>query len=211
MDGSRRFALALVVLAACSPASSAPPVAGREAAPVDAGASARGPRDHASVEVAWYVGTTRTTSPDGATSYGPPKTVAVRRTLDPARGTIDEYVVHPGRELPTTLVRSAEPSTFDASDAARSFTGKIVFRGREWAWDAWTYEIAMSDGSGTLRGEGTRTADAITTTKTFFSSEGKPKARIVDQLERVDEKTFEAARAALLPKPGASAADGGAR
>jgi hypothetical protein len=108
-------------------------------------------------------------------------------------------------------VRSAATSTFEASDAARSFTGKIVFTGREWVWDAWTYEIAMSDGSGTLRGEGKRTADAITTTKTFFSSDGKPKARIVDQLERVDEKAFEAARATLLPHPGPSAADGGAR
>ena len=54
-----------------------------------------------------YVGTTTTSSPDGAQAYGPPHAVAVRRTVDPAAGTIAEHVVHPGQVFPTLLTRDA--------------------------------------------------------------------------------------------------------
>jgi hypothetical protein len=184
------------IASGCSPAASpspAPPVA-------DAAPAAK----H-SLAVAWYVGTSTTTSPDGSRPYGPPKTVAVRRTLDPEHGTIDEYVVHPGRELPTKLVRLAGASTFEASDAARSFTGKLAFTGAEWDWDAWTYEITMTDGSGSLRGDGKRTPRTIDTSKVFLGPDGAPKARIVDHLERVDERVFEATRATLLAPSDAGA------
>jgi hypothetical protein len=149
-------------------------------------------------EVVFYVGTSTTTSPDGSTPYGPPVTVIARRTVDPDDGTIRELVVHPGRTFPTTLERVPGTNDFHASDEAGSFTGTLTFSGREWAWDAWSYDISMTDGSGALRGRGTRTKVGMDTDKTFFDPSGEPRARMREHFDRVDEATFEAKRAELL-------------
>jgi hypothetical protein len=190
----RRVAhVGLVTLWAATAAACVP----RGAAPLVAGA----PRA-ASVE--WFVGTMTTTSPDGATPYGPPARVAARRAVDPARGAIEEQVVHPGEALPTTTLRRVAGSNrFEATDAAGSFTGTLELRGPEWAWDAWSYDLSMADGSGRLRGEGKLTAAGLETEKIFHAPDGRAVVRIVERLERVDAAAFAQARDELLamPKP----------
>jgi len=174
----------LTLCLACKPA--APPAVASEPAP------------------RYYLGTTTTTSPDGATAYGPPFPVAVRRTLDPRRGTIDEYVVHPGSTHPTHLRRdpgAGPQAIFTAEDDQRSFTGTITFTGPDWAWTAWTYAITLSDGSGTLRGSGRADARSITTDKLFHGPDGQPRARIRERLDEVDLPTFTRTRDELLRQP----------
>jgi hypothetical protein len=149
-------------------------------------------------EVTYYAGTSSMTSPDGTIPFGPPSDVVVERVIDPAARTISENVIHPGRSFPTMLERVGDTTTFRASDAAASFSGTLTFSGAEWAWDAWTYDIAMADGSGTLRGRGTRSATDMKTEKTFYAPDGTPKMRLQEDLTRIDAKTYEAKREALL-------------
>lgn len=154
-------------------------------------------------EAVFYVGTSVTTSPDESNTFGPPKTVAVRRTIDPQRRRIDELVVQSKRTIPTTLTweSGTEHAIFRATDDSASFTGTLTFDGKAWAWDAWTYDITMADGSGRIRGTGTRSPNGMETDKTFADPSGAPRARIKDHLRRVDAAAFEEARAKLLASP----------
>ncbi|WAS94805.1 hypothetical protein [Nannocystis punicea] len=152
------------------------------------------------VAATYYVGTTTTTSPDGAQPYGPAKTIAVRRTVDSAHDSIEELVVHPGEQFITTLQRRpGDAAVFAAGDRAGSFTGTVTFTGPEWAWTAWTYDIAMTDGSGELQGTGRLTAGSLDTDKLFISPDGQPRARIHEHLEQVDETIYKSTRDQLLP------------
>lgn len=151
------------------------------------------------IAATYYVGTTATTSPDGAQPYGPAKTVAVRRTVDPAQGSIEELVVHPGEQFFTELQRRpGDAAVFTTRDRAGSFGGTVSFTGPEWAWTAWTYDIAMSDGSGKLQGSGRLGARSLDTDKLFVGPDGQPRARIVEHLEQVDEPTYASTRDRLL-------------
>lgn len=148
----------------------------------------------------YYVGTTATTSPDGQQAYGPARTIAVRRTVDPARRLVEEHVVHPGEVFVTVLRRRpGDAAVFDATDQNHSFTGTVTFTGPEWAWTGWTYDLAMSDGSGTLRGSGRLTPGSLDTDKTFVGPDGQPRAQIHEHLEEVDEATYTRTRAELSP------------
>ncbi|PCC71805.1 hypothetical protein SAMN02745121_03157 [Nannocystis exedens] len=151
------------------------------------------------VVATYYVGTTATTSPDGSQPYGPAKTIAVRRTVDPAQGSIEELVVHPGEQFVTLLQRRpGDAAVFAASDRAGGFTGTVTFTGPEWAWTAWTYDIAMTDGSGELQGTGRLGERSLDTDKLFVGPDGQPRARIAEHLEQVDEPTYASARDGLL-------------
>ncbi len=181
--------LLLTIAAGCAP--TAPPTAAPAA-------------QQTQTQTRFYVGTMTTTSPDGAQAYGPPQEIAARRTLDRRAETIDEYVVHPGRAYPTRLRRSGEDGTmvvFSAEDEARSFSGTVSFEGPEWAWTAWTYDLLLTDGTGTLHGSGSLSAHTIETDKLFVDADGRPQARIGERLEEVDQATFTRKRDALLAAP----------
>jgi|JI10StandDraft_1071094.scaffolds.fasta_scaffold565675_2 hypothetical protein len=155
-----------------------------------------------SAAVRYYVGSATTTSPDGAHAYGPATTIAARRTIDSAAGTIDEYVVHPGRAFPTHLQRGRAAGSgvvFTATDEADSFSGTVTFAGPDWAWTTWTYDLAMRDGSGTLRGEGRSDGTTIDTDKLFIDRDGQPRARIREHLAEVDARTFARVAQVLAP------------
>jgi len=93
------------------------------------------------------------------------------------------------------------PAIFDADDQTHSFRGTVTFTGPEWAWTAWTYDLAMSDGSGTLRGNGHLAPGSLDTDKAFVAADGQPRAQIREHLEEVDEATYTRTRAELLPVP----------
>lgn len=146
----------------------------------------------------YYQGTSTTTSPDGSTPYGPPAAVLVRRHVDPAAGIIEESVINNGQAFPTTLTWT-QGTEFSASDEGATFRGTVTFSGPEWAWTSWTYDIAMSDGSGTLRGNGSLSADGIHTEKMFHAPDGSAQARIVEALIPIDEATYDELRSATSP------------
>ncbi|MFO0745759.1 MAG: hypothetical protein U1F43_08805 [Myxococcota bacterium] len=149
-----------------------------------------------------YLGTHSMSSPDGATPYGEPGQVAVRRVIDAKGGVILEEVVWPGEAFPTTLTRTGTTAVFDAKDLAGTFTGTVTFSGPEWHWNAWTYAIDMADGSGKLTGTGQIAADGtMTTDKLFVGSDGTPKARLRETLAPLPAASFEAERARLLALP----------
>lgn len=146
--------------------------------------------EHAATSVRYYEGTSTTTSPDGATPYGPPVAVLVRRQVDPAAQRIEEHVINEGRAFPTTL-RQTQGEEFSASDEGETFHGTVTFSGPDWAWTSWTYDLTMSDGSGTLRGSGTLSAEGIDTEKMFHGPDGSAQALIVEHLRPIDEATYE--------------------
>lgn len=174
----------LLVFAACAGTKTATP-----AEPVPASEPAR--------EVVYYEGTSATTSPDGATPFGPPVTVVVRRTTDPTTKTIDEYVVHPGEEHPATMTLQ-EGAVFAATDPKGSFKGTITYSGPAWHYTGWTYNIALTDGSGTITGTGEATATTMKTDKQFVDAGGTPRARIREDFHVIDEATFQKKLAELL-------------
>jgi hypothetical protein len=148
--------------------------------------------------VRYYEGTSVTTSPDGATPYGPEVAVLVRRTTNPRAHTIEEYVVHPGQEFPTTL-KQVDGNVFDARDAKGSFEGTVAFKGSAWDFPGWDYDIRMTNGTGKVVGHGDASAHGITTDKRFLDTTGAAKARIHEELHTIDEETYRRRLAQLLP------------
>jgi hypothetical protein len=142
-----------------------------------------------------------TTSPDGETPYGPPKTVVARRTVSPSEGTISEYVVHPGEEHPSTLTRVGDTNVFRAEDEANTFEGTVTFEGPEWEWTRWTYDIEMSDGSGSVTGTGRLDGNGMETEKVFSGPDGAPVARITEHLEQIDNETCDTRSREVLQTP----------
>ncbi|MFN3202356.1 MAG: hypothetical protein ACE366_28415 [Bradymonadia bacterium] len=136
-----------------------------------------------------------TTSPDGKRAFGPPVTVLAMRTVDPASGTITEQTRHGVEARTTTLQRQGETNTFEATDKAGSFKGTIAFGGADWAMGAATYQISMSDGSGTITGQGTWADKTYVTEKVFSDPKGTPRAKMVERLTLVSKAEYDQAMA----------------
>ena len=84
--------------------------------------------DEPSATIQYLKGQMFTTSPDGATSYGPPVDVLAKRTIDPARGEIVEDTWH-GKEHHKTHFRlRADTLSFDVSDEKKTFEGVVTFQ-----------------------------------------------------------------------------------
>lgn len=164
--------------------------------------------EHRELVVTCYEGTTTVTSPDGATPYGAPAPVVVRRTVSPSEGTISEHVVSPGEEHPTTLTRVDDSNVFQATDDGNTFSGTLTFEGPEWEWTSWTYDISMTDGSGALRGTGRLEGNVMENEKIFAGPEGDPQARITEHLEQLDHETCETRLREVLAMPAPTPPEG---
>ena len=186
-DMHRTIVASLFMVAACG----VPPMPPAAGAPT-ADAPAR--------EVTYFEGTSTTTSPDGTTPFGPPVAVIVRRTVDPAAKTIEEYVVHPGEEHPATMTQR-EGAVFAVVDPKGAFSGTLTYQGPAWRYIGWTYDIQMTDGSGAIKGRGEASASAIKTEKQFVDPTGTPRVLIREDLRAIDEGTFQRRLAELLPAP----------
>ena len=162
----------------------------------DSGAAAAQPLADAALKVQYLKGQLITTSPDGATPYGPPVSVLAKRIIDAKKGTIVEETWHGPEARSTTLVRRPETLIFDASDAEKSFTGTLTFQSEDWVRAEVTYDIAMSDNSGKISGKGVWSGDTYTTTKVFSDPSGAARAKMTETLQVVSETDF----AAALPK-----------
>ena len=169
--------------------------------------SAQVPRTDSDVprkdEVRYYVGTYATMSPDGKQPYGPPVPVVGKRTLKKAEGIILEVLDLPTKHFEVTLTRTKN-NTFQGTDKGKTWTGTIVYAGDDWQWNSWTYDIRLSDGSGTLKGKGSLHAGKMETDKTFFDPTGAPKALILERLQTATAAEY-TAKLAALKKAGTAA------
>ncbi len=144
------------------------------------------------VAVSYYSGEMLTTSPDGSIPYGPPKKSLVKRTIDTKNHTITELVYHGNKVFEARMVRDDGPLDYKASDPDGSYSGTISFVGQNVKKSDWTYDLKMSDGSGSITGEGKIDAKSIETTKYFTDPSGEKQVRITDQLTRISRGDFEA-------------------
>jgi hypothetical protein len=142
----------------------------------------------------YYAGTMTVSSPDGLKAYGPPKTALVRRTLNPAKGTIVEAVMQDKLIVATWTLKPGSKTVFDVTDADHTFSGTVTVVGDPWQYSAWDYAINMADGSGAITGRGNWDAAGIHTRKNFV---GKSNVLIVDELHPATSEERNKLNAAL--------------
>lgn len=148
-----------------------------------------------------FLGSVTTTSPDGATPYGPPRETVARRKLVADGAQIEEHVFYEGKLQRTVLTRRAGEAAWDAKDDAGTFTGVIRFEGDDaFRWARWSYEITMANGGGTITGTGERKDGGFTTTK-LFSAGGAPRAKITETFRVATEAELAAKLTALESAP----------
>ncbi|MEW5850903.1 MAG: hypothetical protein AB2A00_19105 [Myxococcota bacterium] len=152
-----------------------------------------------SEQVAYYRGNSTSTSPDGSTPFGQAQETLVMRVVSPKENRILEKVRQGGRDFDTTLLRVEGSNKFTATDQGSTFTGTLTFEGQEWAWNAWTYDITMADGSGKIEGKGTLGKDGIKTEKYFVAPDGNRQVRIIEELKPITKDEYEKAMAAATP------------
>jgi hypothetical protein len=140
-------------------------------------------------EILYYTGTYATTSPDGKTPFGPPIAIVAKRTLQKDKNLILEVLDMPKKHFEVILTRT-KGGSFTGTDQEKSWTGLIVYFGPEWKWNEWTYDIKLSDGSGTLKGKGSLTAGILKTEKIFYDLKGTPQARILETLIATTAKEY---------------------
>lgn len=142
--------------------------------------------------VHYYYGEVRTSSPDGKIPYGPPKHSLVKRTIDPGARRIIEVVKQGDRVFTTTLTQTDKAEVFTVTDEGGGFTGTITFSGTPWSWSAWTYDIAMADGSGRIVGSGQLQDRVLSTAKKFLAPDGTEKVLITESLGEITEAEYRA-------------------
>jgi len=149
--------------------------------------------------VEYFFGAVETFMADGLTPLGSTQDSLVQRSVLEAEKTIVEEVWWLGDSHFTTEMSQVDgTTTFLAADREGSFTGSLVYSGEAWNWAAWSYDITMSDGSGTLVGSGQLGVDGITTEKQFLSPAGSVQVVIREDLPRISEEEFVALRPATL-------------
>ena len=86
---------------------------------------------------------------------------------------------------------------------AEGFSGTLDFSGHHAALDGWFYELDLSDGSGTIRGQARIVEDKLTTDKVFADPDEVKQARIRETFERVERDVFwtKLAEATASPPP----------
>lgn len=140
--------------------------------------------------IKFYYGEVKTTSPDGTIPYGPVKYSLVKRTIDPSNKMIIELVKQGDKVFNTVLSQTDSKQIFNVIDDNKSFSGIITFDGKEWEWNKWTYDIAMTDKSGKIIGNGELKQNLILTRKVFVAADGTEKVLITESLKEISEVEY---------------------
>lgn len=148
-----------------------------------------------------FRGTTTMTSTDGAVAFAPPAEVILTRSVLPERNLIVETRRSRGQTSVVELHRQGEGATFTGEDQMTGWTGTFVFTGPEWAWDHWTLELVMKDGTGRIEGTGSITPQALELERWFVTGEGTRRAKIVDRLTRISAAELERLTSGGDPAP----------
>mgnify|MGYP007063409567 CR=1 FL=1 len=140
-----------------------------------------------------------TTSPDGATPYGPPKAILARWVMSAGGDALVEDAWHGADHFRSVFTRRPGGLVYDVADDAKTFNGTVTFavtpEGAGGDRAAMTYEIRMTDGSGTLTGTAEWEADVLKTDKLFSDGTQTARARIRESLKVITQAEFDAARA----------------
>jgi hypothetical protein len=147
-------------------------------------------------ELQYFVGTSHFESANG--SDGPDAPYVVRRHLDEAAGTIVEDVTtvddagDPDAYVVTWVV--ADDATVTFSDDRGTFSGTGTLTGPDWAWTAWSTTSATTDGSVTIEGTDTLTADGLHAEHAITGADGTFYGTQIDDLPVSDEASWTTAR-----------------
>ncbi|MGB0590637.1 MAG: hypothetical protein ACPGU1_13245 [Myxococcota bacterium] len=139
----------------------------------------------------YLVGEASSSSPDGKTPFGPPIAVRASREINLTAGTIVEHSWHRGEHHQSFFTRRGETLVFDVRNEKDSYHGTVTFSSADIAKASVTYNIAMTDGSGTLTGTGAWSGHTYRTDKIFSDPTGTPRARINETLTMVTKKAFD--------------------
>ncbi len=141
-----------------------------------------------------YYGRVTYSSPDGTTAYGRGFSL-IRREVRPSAGKIIETAVQSGRgpdekaeEYVTELSRKGSTTVFEAKEEGGTFTGTVSFKGAEWKWRSWVYDLDLTSG-GKLTGSGSLNERGVKTRKILSGGDG-PDTLIIEDLKPVSLKQY---------------------
>ena len=100
-----------------------------------------------------------------------------------------------------TLQRVGVTNVFRVTDEAKSFTGTVTMPGDGWNISAWSYDLAMADGSGTIGGTVTIDTAGIRTEKFFVALNGEKNVKIVAGLGPISQAEYDAQLGRILKQP----------
>jgi hypothetical protein len=148
-------------------------------------------------QVFYYYGNSSFTAIEGNFNFGKYPTL-VKRTISEKNKKIEEIVIKNGAKpgekpkvITTTLIQDEKkPNVFHVTDSEKTFKGTMEFKGKEWQWNSWKYDLVLIKENNKITGEGTLNDKGIQSKKIIHTKEGNPLATIKDELEKVDESRY---------------------
>ena len=152
---------------------------------------------------AYYKGAVTVHLADGRALPG--GTTFVKRTLDPAKGTITELVVQAAsrpKEKPREFVvtMKVEGAHFTMTERSRAFTGEGELVGAPWAWTEWSSRSVLPDGN-TVESHDTLIGTGLQTEKKMKNPQGEVSVTLNEDFAAIDKGAFEKARTDILNPP----------
>jgi len=84
-----------------------------------------------------------------------------------------------------------------AVDGDNTFEGKLSFRGDDWNWNAWVYDIKLKDGS-QLKVSGRMDEEGIKTQKTLLKVDGAAFLMFKENLQFIDTHEYDVRRKQIV-------------
>ncbi len=142
--------------------------------------------------VHYYVGDRSVTISNGREVAG--ARVFLRRTLDPATGTIEENVVDVNTEDSTwneyTVVMTVSGNTFTIRESSGGFDGEGTLEGEAWRWTTWR-SLSRASGGNTIESVDRLEVKGLRTEKIVTASDGRFVVKVTAALSEVSQGEFE--------------------
>lgn len=142
--------------------------------------------------VHYYVGARSVTISNGREVAG--ARVFLRRTLDPAMGTIEENVVDVNTEDSSwteyTIVMTVSGNTFTIRESSGGFDGEGTLEGEAWRWTTWR-SLSRASGGNTIESVDRLEVKGLRTEKIVTASDGRFVVKVTAALSEVSEGEFE--------------------
>jgi hypothetical protein len=179
-------------------------------APDDAGDTAAADTGDSLAPIVQYLHGAGQYSDTSGTPRGDPSEVLLRRTIDPADGSLEELVVTvDGTDVETyTLLGTIDPDagtwTFSFTDAYGTFDGEGTFlAGDTWAWTQWTSTSTYVDGpyaGSYVVSEDTLDDAGLVANKAVYAPDDAAEGTIVETLDLVSQADWDTRRAEIAPE-----------
>jgi len=164
-----------------------------------AGATARADEKLAPT-VDYFVGESKTTSPDGK----PIRTTLslVKRVVTPADNRIEEEVLSVTANGPARLfvtILEVNGNKYTVTEKSKAFEGEGELIGEPWKWKEWKSVTKLPGGAGTVTSEDKLTDRGMSAKKTFAGADGTIIFKFEDSLTRISPATYDILHAKLAP------------